>query len=343
MLSGKVLSVRAGVGIVSEVKRRIRSVVPAGREGLRNYLRVYSGVDVPGRRMCENHQSPMDYLCFVFGRDFGWGGRDSGVESTSSGDCVVWANRGGGKTQLGALATVLDCVLKPGCQVRILGGSFDQASRMYEYICRFVQDGFEDMLAGPVRKSYCAFANGSRVEVLTQSSRSVRGRHVQKLRCDEIELFDEDVLRAAHFVTQSSGGILGGMEMISTMHRPYGLMHEAVQGSESVSRPVFRWCLWEVIEKCRDRSCSRCELNEDCQGRAKNAEGYFKIDDAISAMRRSSRAGWESEMLCIRPSRDNAVFGDFDVSRHVGVVGYDSGRALYRAIDFGFVNPFVCL
>ena len=71
--------------------------------------------------------------------------------------------------------------------------------------------------------------------------------------------------------------------------------------------------------------------------------GYLKIDDCITQMRRSSRAGFEAEMLCERPSLENVVFGDFDVSEHVGPVVYNSGLPLYRAIDFGFVNPFVCL
>jgi phage terminase large subunit len=60
-------------------------------------------------------------------------------------------------------------------------------------------------------------------------------------------------------------------------------------------------------------------------------------------MRRSSRAAWESEMLCIRPSLDNVVFGEFDPALHVRPVDYDPSLPLYRTLDFGFVNPFVCL
>jgi phage terminase large subunit len=37
------------------------------------------------------------------------------------------------------------------------------------------------------------------------------------------------------------------------------------------------------------------------------------------------------------------VFDEFDVERHIKPVDYDPNLPLYRALDFGFVNPFVCL
>jgi hypothetical protein len=133
------------------------------------------------------------------------------------------------------------------------------------------------------------------------------------------------------------------MELISTMHRPYGIMQREVSAAANTGAPVFKWCLWETIEKCTGRNCSQCPLWSDCQGKAKSAAGYLRIDDCITQMRRSSRAGWESEMLCIRPSLENVVFGEFDPATHVGPVDYDPNLPLYRALDFGFVNPFVCL
>jgi hypothetical protein len=314
--------------------QRLRDVamemMPADRESLGCYLEAFLGIRVPDKRMCEGHSSPMDYLCHSL---LGNGG----------GDCVVWACRGGGKTMLGAVASLLECVCRGGCQVRMLGGSLEQSRRMYEHFMSFVEVGYEEMLKGWARKTRCEFANGSAVEILTQSARNVRGRHVQKLRCDEVELFDKEVLAAAKFVPQSKGGIAASMEMLSTMHRPYGLMHDEVTAAQSHGGRIFKWCLWEVIERCAGRSCSQCVLAGDCGGRAKEAHGYFKVDDAIAQMQRSSRAAWEAEMLCLRPSADDAVFGDFDRDVHVRPLDYDANLPLYRAIDFGFVNPFVCL
>jgi hypothetical protein len=311
---------------------------PRRRGDLRNYVKVFLGIDVPDKKICGEHATPMDYLWHAYSMDFAVGSK-----RPSNGDAIVWANRGGGKTQLAATATLLDCVFKRHCQVRILGGSGEQAGRMYEYLTEFIRRGFEAFLAGPVRKEKCGFVNGSSVEVLTQSAKSVRSRHIHKLRCDEVELFDERVFAAAKFITHSTGGVIAAMETISTMHRPYGLMQKLINESGENRTPVFKWCMWEVIERCTGRSCSRCPLWSDCGGKAKGANGYVKIDDCITQMRRASRAGFEAEMLCKRPSLENMVFAEFDPAVHVRPVDYDANLPLYRAIDFGFVNPFVCL
>ena len=324
---------------------RLRAVRPQAKDDLKNYVKVFLGIDVPDRSICPGHSSPMDYLWHSF-CDWGLTGganRQSPIRNPQSKDAIVWANRAGGKTELAAIATLLDGLFKPNCQVRILGGSGEQSSRMYEYLTTFLHKGFESALAGPIRKGGCRFVNGSAVEVLTQSATSVRGQHVQKLRCDEVELFDDDVFAAAKFTTQSKGNLTAAMELISTMHQPYGIMQREVSAAANTGVPVFKWCLWETIEKCAGRNCSQCPLWSDCQGKAKDAAGYLRIDDCITQMRRSSRAGWESEMLCVRPSLENVVFGEFDPATHVGPVDYDPNLPLYRALDFGFVNPFVCL
>jgi len=332
----KVVSYNAAAA--SGVYEKLRRTRPTTRQDLRNYVKVFLGIDVPDVRLCAEHATPMDYLWYVYNLDF-----DRNSQSRPNGDCVVWANRGGGKTDLAAIATLLDCVFKPGCQIRILGGSGEQAGRMYEYLTGFLIRGFEAYLAGPVRKEKCSFINGSSVEVLTQSATSVRGTHVQKLRCDEVELFDEQVFAAAKFITHSTEGIIAAMEMISTMHRPYGLMQRLIADADKNNTPIFKWCVWEVIERCTGRSCSQCPLWGDCGGKARRAGGYLKIDDCITQMRRASRAGFEAEMLCKRPSLENVVFAEFDPAVHVRPVDYDQNLPLYRTIDFGFVNPFVCL
>jgi hypothetical protein len=278
----------------------------------------------------------MEYLQHTFFSDFA---QLSGINA----DAVVWANRAGGKTLLAAAATLLDCIFKPNCQVRILAGSGAQAGRMYEYFANFAKNGFEDFLAGPVRKEKCSFANGSNVEVLTQSAASVRGHHVQKLRCDEVELIDPQIFEAAKFVTQSKHGIISAFEAISTMHKPYGLMQDIINSAKHFGTPIFKWCIWEVIEKCTERTCSRCPLDSDCRGKAKRADGYLKIDDCITHLRRSSRKGFEAEMLCLTPNLQNVVFDQFDLKTHIGAVTYDPNLPIYRTIDFGYVNPFVCL
>ena len=320
----------------SGVYSALRRNRPRTKKDVKNYVKVFLGIDIPDKKICPEHNSPLEYLWHSFSADFV-------AKRQGNADAVVWANRSGGKTELAAIATLLDCVFKPNCQVRILSGSGEQAGRMYEYLLGFLQKGFDEFLAGKILKSRCRFANNSAVEVLTQSPMSVRGQHIHKLRCDEVELFDNDVFAAAKFTTQSTNGLAAAMETISTMHRPYGLMHKIVSSANQFGTPIFKWCLWEVIEKCTDRICSRCPLWADCGGKAKRACGYLKIDDCQTAMRRASRAGWEAEMLCKRPSLEDVVFAEFDPAIHIKQIDYDPNLPLYRAFDFGFVNPFVCL
>jgi len=341
------LQISSDIEKAAHLYDELRRTQPATKKDLKNYVKVFLGIDVPDKRICTEHSSPMDYLWYSFSSEFSV--QRSAIHSTqhsersTNADCIVWANRAGGKTDLAAVATLLDCIFKPGCQVRILGGSGEQSGRMYEYLTGFLNKGFDKFLAGPALKAKCRFANGSAVEVLTQSATSVRGQHIQKLRCDELELFDEDVFAAAKFTTQSKDKITAAMELISTMHRPYGLMQKVVTSAPKFGTPIFKWCMWEVIEKCTDRNCSQCPLWSDCQGKAKAANGYLRIDDCITQMRRASRAGWEAEMLCKKPSLENVVFDEFDTDVHVKPIDYDANLPLYRTLDFGFVNPFVCL
>lgn len=332
----------------NHIYKSLRLTRPATKQALANYIKVFLKIDIPQKRICPDHNAPIDYLWHSFNTDFSCKNNIFERQATSNeqqinGDCVVWANRAGGKTELAAIATLLDCVFKPNCKSRILAGSGEQSLRMYEYFTSFLKDGFENLLAEPARKERSVFTNGANVEVLTQSAASIRGQHIHKLRCDEVELFDSEVFNAAKFTTHTKDNITAAMEIISTMHRPYGLMQQLVADARRYDIPIFKWCIWETIEQCTDRNCSQCPLNNDCRGKAKHAQGYIKIDDVITQMRRSSWTGFESEMLCLRPSLENAVFSDFDQNIHVKQIDYAPNLPLYRSMDFGFINPFVCL
>ncbi len=305
--------------------------IPKTRKQLAAYVNTFLGWRIPDQAMCQGHCSPMDYLAWSF------------LDRHDKRDAIIWANRGGGKTQLGAVASLLECLFLPQCQVRILGGSEEQSSRMYDYLKQAIDVRFSNAISGSMTQRGCRFRNGSDVQVLAQSDASVRGHHVQRLRCDELELFDRDVWQGAQFITQSKHHIPSRLEVFSTMHRPAGLMHELVTTASEKGMKIFSWCLWEVIEKCVDRQCSQCPLWEDCRGKAKRANGYYPIDDAIAQKRRSSHAAWQSEMLCQRPNREELVFPEFHPNVHVCEVGYDANLPLYRALDFGFEHPLVCL
>ena len=180
---------------------RLRVRRPGTRKELAAYVEAFLGLKIPSKKICAGHDSPMDYLAGTFLNEGGVGR-----------DIIVWANRGGGKTQLGAVASLLECVFFPDCQVRILGGSEDQSQRMYQYLRCVLEKDFGGFVSGGITSRGCRFGNGAAVQVLTQSQKSVRGHHVQRLRCDEVELFEPEVWQASQFVPQSSGEIVGRLE-----------------------------------------------------------------------------------------------------------------------------------
>ncbi|MBN1943379.1 MAG: hypothetical protein JW849_08820 [Phycisphaerae bacterium] len=321
---------------------------PKTRKGLQRAAKALLGVTFPEKAICPHHNAPLDYLEASFLRQK---------------DLLVWANRGGGKTMLAAVATLLDALYRAPVKIRVLGGSFDQSDRLAEYIREFVQRRPE-LVEGRMYRDRITVVGGSEIRMLAQSQRAVRGQHVQKIRCDEVDLFDDDVWQAVQFATRSKGKTRGSIEVLSTLHRQGGLMHQLVQNARGIGREgdsgpgpadpqpgdtpfgyhLVNWCLWEVIERCGpERNCKDCLLAEDCQGVAKQAEGFFRIDDAITIKARSSRAAWESEMLCRGPRRQWLVFEEFDPAVHVRKVEYCADWPLYRAMDFGYASPLVCL
>ena len=176
----------------------------------------------------------------------------AGRISSPTNDAVIWGSaRRAGKTRPGAAVTLLDMVHKPGTQIRILGGSLEQSLKMWHHL----QDDIQGLIPEHVVKGRgrtIRLDNGSAAAVLTQSQKAVRGLRVQKLRCDEVELFDENVWTAAQLVTKSrdkgQGGegqgdessacglavttVSGVIEAMSTFHRPWGLMSKIVKEAE---------------------------------------------------------------------------------------------------------------
>ncbi len=295
-----------------------------GMDSLWVWVKGATGLHVPRRAVCKGHCAPMEYL----GRAYFGGERTM----------VVHGPRGGGKTRLGAVATLLDAVHRDEVAIRILGGSLEQSLRMWEYLAEDV----EKVGVAKAKGKKIVFPNGSSVGVLAQSQRAVRGMHVQKLRCDEVEMFDREVWEAAQMSVKSKGGVVGSIEAMSTMHKAYGMMNEIVERAGEKGMPVVKWCILEVLEKCgEERVCGVCPLEEDCHGIAKtDCEGFFSIDDAIAIKQRVSLEKWQTEMLCRRPSVSGMVFPNFSVDVHVKEV---EGKANWVAVDFGYANPFVCL
>ncbi len=224
---------------------------------LHSWVVEHTGLRIPRTCVCPHHQAPFEYITTSY--------------FEPARDQVVWAPRGGGKTALAAVATLLDLLHKPGISVRILGGSLDQSLRMWDYLMQHInaREAFKEMLANPNATARKLQIKGSQAAVLTQSQRSVRGLRVQKLRCDEVELFDEQIWQAAQLTTRSAEldglAVRGSIEAFSTMHQAYGLMSKLIDRSAGAGTKVVRWCVLDVLQRCPpERECATCPLWDEC-------------------------------------------------------------------------------
>lgn len=338
--------------------RQLMALRPTTPRQLDRFVTLALGLRVPRASVSQLGDAPFDYLADAY--------------FMRGGDPVVWANRGGGKTLLGAAATLLDLIFKPGIEVRILAGSRQQADRMYEHLRRLLDRpifrGGKHLLATAPTQSRVVLLNGSRAEVLAGSPRSVRGTRVQVVRCDEVEEMDREVWSAAQLTTmsQTCGGAVvpGRIEALSTHHRVGGLMGELTrvrQGRDNIERArgkaeataawesqrrVYRWNALDVIGPCPEAiPCAGCPLWRDCRGRAKEATGYFDAEELIRQRLRVSDRVWESEMLCLRPSTTDQVYPGFVRDRHVRAIPRDvlAGQVAVAGMDLGIRGQTVVL
>ncbi len=331
------------------------ATMPTTDDELHDWLLEHLSIMVVREPIETGHSAPFAYLCHAF------------FEDRLPRDCVVWANRGGGKTFYAAVATLLDMVFKPGIEIRILGGSLEQSKRMHAHLrALFATEPFDELVDGRITERRIRLRNGSSVELLAQSQTSVRGTRVQKLRCDELELFDREVWEAAQLTTREtragSQRVRGSIECFSTMHVPYGLMHELIEQSSAGERQrsIFKWGVVDVLDACdHTHQCisddGPCPLVGECAGRAKarkrtprtaaEVPGHISIDDAIALKQRVGRETWNAEMLCLRPQRSDCVLPEFDVGVHVvdALPGPVLQQTCIAGMDFGIRSPTVVL
>ncbi len=343
-MSVQVLSALGAGDLSDDERRALRDARPASANELDAWLRLVVGVRVPRVALAPGSSPPFAYLEHAFLEP-----EEAARGEVSQRDCVVWACRGGGKTFLGATATMLDLVFKPGIEVLILGGSLEQSQRMHGHLRWLFRKSPLAALVVKLTERKVELVNGSCARVLAQSQTSVRGARPQKLRCDEVELFDSRVWEAAQLVTRSKrcGDVFahGAIEVFSTMHEPAGLMARIAADER---RRLFRWGIVDVLEKCAPaRACEPCPLVAECDGRAKVARGHVGIDDAIRMKSRASEGAWAAEMLCERPRMDQLVYPEFDEGAHVA--DFDVGEVeregwrFVGGMDFGIAGETVVL
>lgn len=299
---------------------------------VRTLIRAFPGLVVPDQVNCgKNHSTPFRFVAdMLLWRVL---------------QALLYANRGGSKTFLTGWISWVRSSFQHYLETNIVSGSAEQADKSYQAMNSFWHSTHlqPHYLLGSPMLSRTRWKNNSVVSILTASQKSVRGPHPQALVADEIDEMDPDIFEAAAQQPQSKYGIPASFIGTSTKHRVGGMMTTALERMELNPRgKVYKWCIWECLESCRDYDCSTCPLAPYCPGKhMKQAAGYYKIADFIDKLYMISDQTLKVEWFCEEPSREGLVYGQqFDPDIHIINRPFTKLLPVYLSFDWGGSNPF---
>jgi len=203
-------------------------------DDLRTFLKVAWGVVIPDVRVCEGHVSPFEAFSEAFFARY---------------PVTVWkgSRKLAGKTfTLGTLGLTEAATL--GCDVNVLGGSGEQSARVletHEQLWRHPWAPRELLASRPAMKS-TRLTNGAKLRALMASQTSARGGHPCRLRMDEVDEMDLELLKAALGQPKSLGDVASQVVLSSTHHYPNGTMSSVLDMAEEMNWPVRIWCWRET-------------------------------------------------------------------------------------------------
>lgn len=208
---------------------------PSTDDELHAFVLDTLGINIPRRSCCRGHSSPFAaFADSYFGRA----------------PVTVWkASRGfGGKTYtLSALAFIEAITLR--ASVNLLGGSGEQSQRVLDYFTQFwlrpraPQAARGDSLS----RTRTNFLWGNTINALAASPRAVSGPHPQRLRCDEVDLMDLDILDQALGQPMSKDGVLAQTTLSSAHYEADGTFTEVLKRARQKGWPVHEWCWRECL------------------------------------------------------------------------------------------------
>lgn len=329
----------------------IRNARPRNADYLHKWIESFTGVRIARTAVCPGHQSPFD----AFSHQVIHRPRQA-----------LWmGSRGSGKSFLSAIDTHLSSRWNRNHGTRILGGSAAQSRQIYDALKEVVRDGSGDMGSDGdtihrLLKREAEYRNGSTVEILACSDTSVRGPHVASLKLDEVDEIGSDHRDSAAGMCMEKNGVSASILMTSTWHRVGGPMGELMEKGDSGAFPVFRFCVFEVLERCpRSRSgppvagpdlylnCPACPIKKYCHShvvdrkpKAKRSDGHYAIDALIQKLDLVSARVFESDYLCSGPKADGIWFPGFDdsmglLSNVTTEAEYDPAVPAHVSVDSG--------
>jgi hypothetical protein len=266
---------------------------------LHDWFRQRLRLVIPTHAVCEHHHAPWEFFADVFYERYP--------------QIIGMACRTGGKSLGVAGLNVAEMALKPRCGIVSLAGNFEQAKRGYGYVVEMFREdpGLQSKLSGPPLIRRTDLKNGSHLEILTASERSVHSPHVPKLRIDEVDLVQSEIYQGALSIPISQHGVKSGIAMTSTRFKAYGMMFTLVEEAPDRGIAVRAWCIREILKRCpyRYEVCPMKKCEGFCDGKwCKKAQGYYEIDDVYAKFLSMDVETWQTQWMVQKPSRYGLVY-----------------------------------
>ena len=320
-----------------DIRKKLAHDAPQNDKELYRYIRDILGFAIPTKAVMPENSSPFKFLSDLF------------FERVA--DCVVLANRKGGKTRCLSILHHLNSLFKKGCWTTSVGAIDRQAQRAYDYLQEYTnyeknKDNnisilYKDDIIRTI-KSETTYKNGSKVEILPGTLNQVSGPHPQKAILDEVEKSTWEIVQQFIGMPHSAEDIRGQTIFTSTRETSFGTMQRLLDRAKRIEMIIYRWSIWETMKKCPKCEKSKCELWETCQGKALESDGYIPKSDVVRLFLMWDKETWEAQALCQKPSRKGLVYQDFS-SANIQKYEPDLSKDIWIGFDEGYSEPRVIL
>lgn len=207
-------------------------------------VRAAWGIQIPRIRVCQHHDTPFEAFSHAY---------------FARNQQAMWLGSRGfsGKTFTMSLLGLTEmCFL--GAEVSVLGGSGAQAIRVQASMNQLWHSPSspKHLLKKVPTKFETELTNGGNARTLMASQNSVRGPHPSRLRIDEIDEAELEIIQAALGQTMRKKSLVSGVGQIetntvfsSTHTYPDGPVTYFKKDFQEKGFPVFQWCYKETEKK----------------------------------------------------------------------------------------------
>lgn len=298
--------------LVTDIGESFEKKAPRTKEHLAVYCSIVLNIRFPhpasNNEFCvkNGHTSPLDAI---------WG-----AYSNLDFSLIWYAMRGSGKTFELSVLSYLESIFKKRCGTTILGGSLEQSTKAVAYLkelWELPKSPKQLLINSEVAGRGYKLRNGSWVEALAASTKSVRGPHPQKLRLDEVDEMTDVIYNAALGQPKSKFGINDNVLISSTLHNPFGLMSKIIDERHKKKAKLYAWCVNEVVYP----------------------KGFWTKEEIERRKTQITTAMWEAEYLLLRPKVGDSIFDFESINRSYERGLYDKYNKKLNTeagIDWGY-------